>query len=101
MNNPNDWGFPITDNLTGKKYSCDSNILMKDLCKVVNRIVDENEQLKKDNETLQQRNNELSKRLKNKEKECVQIKQTIHDSMENERTHIGHNVLKQLLEAIQ
>ena len=47
MDNPNDWGFPITDNVTGKVYNCNSNILMKDLCKVVNGIVDENEQLKK------------------------------------------------------
>lgn len=46
MDNPNDWGFPITDNVTGKVYSCDSNILMKDLCNVVNGIVDENERLK-------------------------------------------------------
>lgn len=101
MNNPNDWGFPITDNLTGKKYSCDSNMLMKDLCKVVNGIVDENEQLKKDNETLQQRNNELGERLKSKEKECVQIKQTIREAMENERTHIGYSVLKQLLDSLE
>lgn len=52
MDNPNDWGFPITDNVTGKVYSCDSNILMKDLCNVVNGIVDENEQLKQDKKRL-------------------------------------------------
>ena len=80
MNNPNDWGFPITDNLTGKQYSCDSNMLMKDLCKVVNGIVDENEQLKKDNE---------------------QLKQTIQEAYETERTRIGQNVLKQLLERLE
>jgi len=47
MDNPNDWGFPITDNVTGKVYNCASNILMKELCVVVNTIVEENEQLKK------------------------------------------------------
>lgn len=48
MDNPNDWGFPITDNVTGKVYNCASNILMKELCVVVNTIVEENEQLKKE-----------------------------------------------------
>ena len=46
MDNPNDWGFQITDNVTGKVYNCASNILMKELCVVVNTIVEENNQLK-------------------------------------------------------
>ena len=46
MKDPNDWGYPITDNVTGKVYSCASNILMKELCDDVNKIVDENEDLK-------------------------------------------------------
>lgn len=54
MDSPNDWGFPITDNVTGKVYSCDSNMMMKDLCKVVNGIVEENEQLKSENQELKQ-----------------------------------------------
>ena len=54
MDNPNDWGFPITDNVTGKVYNCASNILMKELCVVVNTIVEENEQLKQEIETLQE-----------------------------------------------
>lgn len=55
MDNPNDWGFPITDNDTGKVYSCASNQLMKDLCDVINKIVKENEQLKKENYELHKR----------------------------------------------
>ena len=46
MDDPNDWGFPITDNVTGKVYNCASNILMKELCVVVNTIAEENKQLK-------------------------------------------------------
>ena len=54
-----------------------------------------------ENELLHQKNNELNERLKIKEKECVQIKQTIRDAMENERTHIGYNTLKQLMESLE
>ena len=46
MDTPNEWGFPITDNVTGKVYSCASNQLMKDLCDSINEIVKENKQLK-------------------------------------------------------
>ena len=54
MDNPNDWDFSITDNVTGKVYNCASNILMKELCVDVNTIVEENEQLKQEVETLQE-----------------------------------------------
>ena len=40
-------------------------------------------------------------RIKYLEKRNQTIINTIKTSMENERTHIGYNVLKQLLEAIQ
>ena len=46
IDNPNDWDFSITDNVTGKVYNCASNILMKELCVVVNTIVEENDHLK-------------------------------------------------------
>lgn len=52
MKDPNDWGYPITDTDTGKVYSCASNIWMKELCTDINKIVDENEQLKYQNEML-------------------------------------------------
>ena len=55
MDNPNDWGFLITDNVTGKVYNCASNILMKELCVAINTIVKENEQLKKENYELHKR----------------------------------------------
>ena len=59
MNNPNDWGFPITDNVTGKVYSCASNQLMMDLCEVINEIVKENEDLKEQLRNLRRLANEL------------------------------------------
>ena len=46
---------------------------MEDLCLLLNQLHDKNQQ----------------------------IKQTIQEAYNNERTHIGRNVLKQLLEAIQ
>lgn len=73
----------------------------KTLCEELNKMQSTINSLTIDNETLKQRNSELGNRLKQKERECVQIKNTIREAMENERTHIGYNVLKQLLEAIE
>ena len=58
MDNPNDWGFPITDNDTGKVYSCASNQLMKDLCDVINNV------------------NELAEA---NEEQCLKIMTYLHD----------------------
>lgn len=65
MDNPNDWGFPITDNDTGKVYNCASNILMKELCVVVNTIVEENEQLKQEKDKWKQ--------------QCIHFKEMLDD----------------------
>lgn len=59
MDNPNDWGFPITDNNTGKVYSCASNQLMKDLCDVINKV------------------NELAE---GNEEQCLNIMTYLHDN---------------------
>lgn len=60
MDNPNDWGFLITDNDSGKVYSCASNQLMKDLCDLINEIVKENEELKHNNKMLSMKMSEVS-----------------------------------------
>ena len=39
--------------------------------------------------------------LQKTQKELITIKNTIKDMYDNERTHLGHNVLAQLMEAIQ
>ena len=45
--------------------------------------------------------NDANKTIRKLEKENITIKNTIHNMMESERTHIGYNVLKQAWEAIQ
>jgi len=71
---------------------------------VVNRLNDQHckitelETLIKDKNTTQQET--LNKLLKT-QKENQNIKNTIQTMMDNERTHIGYNVLKQLWLAIQ
>ena len=44
---------------------------------------------------------EVCKKLNELDKENQHIKNTIKKAYNNERTHIGKNVLKQLIEAIQ
>ena len=79
MDNPNDWGFPITDNDTGKVYSCNSNILMKDLCKVVNGIVDENVELQKERNYFERKKTEYLTELNKCKLENSQLKSEIKD----------------------
>ncbi len=67
------------------------------VCTLLNEYVD----CRIDNETLMQRNNELGQMVIRYQRKNQDIKNTIKTMMENERTHIGHNVLKQLWEAIQ
>ncbi|MBR0369248.1 MAG: hypothetical protein IJH63_00825 [Methanobrevibacter sp.] len=74
MDNPNDWGFPITDNVTGKVYNCASNILMKELCVVVNTIVEENEKLKRGLEVSKQSHDDTYKELEQYIREFGRIK---------------------------
>lgn len=45
--------------------------------------------------------NNLDNDKRQLEKENLTIKQTIQTMLNNERTHIGYNVLKQLMDAIQ
>ncbi len=66
----------------------------------LNEALEENERLMVDNETLRQRNTEFGERLKYVEGQNQFIKNKINDAMENERTHIGYRVLKQLMEDI-
>ena len=62
------------------------------MVELLNTLNDENEQLKCDKELF------TKKQL---HQENQRIKQTIREAYTNERTAIGKNVLKQLLEAIQ
>ena len=110
MDNPNDWGFPITDNDTGKVYSCASNQLMKDLCDVINKIVKENEQLKRQIGNLEHTRDFCAdvladfERIEKENKELKQQLESEHTMLDNaillERTRMGKNSLIQYKEAI-
>ena len=93
LENPNDWGYTIKDNKTKKEYSCDSNQRMKDICTLLNTFEEKQE---KYNEYT----TELETLIENNNKKQAETKNTIQTMMENERTHIGHNVLKQLYNAL-
>ena len=72
-----------------------------DVLDTLNNLSDENEELKK----LIINKNEIQlktlEELQKTQKELITIKNTIKDMYDNERTHLGHNVLAQLMEAIQ
>jgi len=71
------------------------------VCELLNQLSEENEELKK----LIINKNEIQlktlEELQKTQKELITIKNTIKDMYDNERTHLGHNVLAQLMEAIQ
>ena len=62
-----------------------------------NRLAEKDELLGK---TLQVNTN-LTEQIHQRDKEIQNIKNTIKNLMENERTHLGHQALKQAYEAIK
>ena len=66
----------------------------------MNDLSEENEQLKKDCSNLIDDNTEYVAEINQMHKENEHIKNTIQEAYNNERTHIGRNVLKQLLNNI-
>ena len=67
------------------------------IVKLNNRIWE----LEKENEQLKNHIQELQNHLKRLENENIQNYNLIKEAIYNERTHIGKNTLKQLLEQIQ
>ena len=68
---------------------------VEDICDLLNELNDRNTQLREEIKDFQDL-------LASKEEVYLKpIITTIEEAYENERTHIGKNVLKQLLEAIQ
>lgn len=101
----NDSNDTVKDTVTGKEYHTwyEENLLdlMNNLdkkCNLLEVIKDKQEELI---EELTKQNKLLSRKLLNTEKEKQGICNTIKDSMKNERTHIGYNVLKQLAEGLE
>ena len=81
----------------------DSGSNANKICDELNALHEENEQLRKEKECDKQifTKKRLHELLQQTQKENEHIKQTIREAYETERTQLGHNVLKQLLEAIQ
>ena len=80
----------------------------RQVCDTLNDLNDENEQLNNENKQLKElisdknkTQTETLKQLTQTQKELITIKNTIKEMYDNERTHLGHNVLAQLIEAIQ
>ena len=69
----------------------------KENIKLQNRLDDKDDLLRKQLAISQN----LNKQLAEREKEIIDIKTTIKQMMENERTKLGYNALKQAYEAIQ
>ena len=84
----NDQNQAIVDLYDGSKYWSDK------ATEKIKELEKENEQLKQHIKTLQNH----TKRLENQN---IQTYNLIKEAYNNERTQIGRNVLKQLLEAIQ
>ena len=72
-----------------------------DVLDTLNNLSDENEELKKLIINKNQIQLKTLEELQKTQKELITIKNTIKDMYDNERTHLGHNVLAQLMEAIQ
>jgi len=69
--------------------------------KEIEQLNNENKQLKELIADKNKTQTETLKQLTQTQKELITIKNTIKDMYDNERTHLGHNVLAQLMEAIQ
>lgn len=82
-------------------YFCGDYEDFKSICEQFNDFDITNKHLKKENKELLELNNNYHTQMIKAEKQAQTIKQQIKEMMNNERTHIGHNVLKQLYEAIQ
>ena len=123
QNDINGWTMSIVDWETEQPFDyttyevhsssiTDTKDEMEDLCLLLNELNDENTQLKFQlkecgehklfsRRQIEQENKELKHYKEAYGDEIVNIKHTIKTMMENERTEIGKNTLKQLWEVIQ
>lgn len=72
-----------------------------EVLKMLNELHDENQELKELINYKNKTQQESLTKMQEAQKERADIKHTIKTMMENERTHIGYNTLKQLWMAIQ
>ena len=89
------------DEYTGSLYEWDEPVKIDKICDKLNQF---DKRLKDKDALLQKQlaiSQNLNKQLAEKEKEIHNIKRTLDDMIDNERTHLGHNALSQFREAIQ
>ena len=96
----NAYDFVVKDHKTNKTYGTFQGEHTS-LKKCFEDITKEIEQLEIQIADLRYENRNLKSNLNSCQRERKQIKQTIQEAYKSERTQIGRNVLKQLLEAIQ
>ena len=94
-----------------KRYRIDTSMIIDQktgdilsLTKAKNKLNVYDERLTDKDELLQKQiavSQNLDKQLTLKEREIHNIKRTLNDMIDNERTHLGHNALVQFREAIQ
>ena len=89
--------------MTKKRFTInDCRVLSNEqVLKILNQLVDENEQLKTTIQQLRTDNTKQKKKLNTAMKENEHIKQTIKDMIESERTEIGKMTLRHLWRQIQ
>ena len=73
----------------------------RQVCKLLNELSEENEQLRTALKELQAIGDYQEHRIRELDNENRNIQNTIREAMENERTALGKSVLKQLLESIE
>ena len=93
--------------MTKKRFTHDHLGIIKDNHRhgintlTVKEIVDLLNQYDKENKELRKQNNQQKQELLRQDITIIDIKNTIKNLMENERTHMGYNALRQAYEAIQ
>ena len=74
---------------------------VSEICPILNEVNDENKQLKNKLQTYKTSNSLLKATMDRHRTENQQIRDTIKEMYNNERTELGKSTLKQLLETIQ
>ena len=82
-------------------FDGDKELDEKEVCDLLNELYDENKQLKERNQELYDKLQETMSLSSSSMVEVELIKRIMREAYETERTQIGKNVLKQLMEAIE
>ena len=87
----------VIDTVTNKEYDC---LLDNDLFELINELAEENTRLKKERNHFERKKTEYLTEWNTCRIQNTELKNLIQEAYQNERTQIGKNTLKQLLEQI-